>query len=247
MTVAKKILISGPLAVALVIMPVSLSAADEKPADVQQDVRHLQPDKTFKKAQKKLRKAGHYDGKVDGVSGPETAEAVREFQRSKGLPETGQLDARTLDALGIKNEAASSADKEDGPLVDAAQATERTAEKAASATEKGVKKAASTTEKGVRKAGEETGEGLQKAGAAVEDTFDKDKTKAEQRADEVSLTAAETREVQGKLSEMGYYKGKADGVVGADTEEAIRKFQKAKNLPVTGRLDTRTRAELGVK
>jgi murein DD-endopeptidase MepM/ murein hydrolase activator NlpD len=41
-----------------------------------------------------------YRGAVDGVAGPQTAKAVRRFQRRKGLPEGGAIGPRTRAALG---------------------------------------------------------------------------------------------------------------------------------------------------
>lgn len=40
-------------------------------------------------------------GIIDGVIGPKTQLATREFQRVRGLPQTGQLDASTTKALGV--------------------------------------------------------------------------------------------------------------------------------------------------
>jgi murein L,D-transpeptidase YcbB/YkuD len=39
--------------------------------------------------------------KVDGVWGPQTAEAVRDFQRKNGLQASGQLDDQTLQKLNV--------------------------------------------------------------------------------------------------------------------------------------------------
>ena len=36
---------------------------------------------------------------VDGVSGPQTRNALRQFQARQGLPETGTLDNATMEAL----------------------------------------------------------------------------------------------------------------------------------------------------
>lgn len=47
-----------------------------------------------------LRAQGLYRGPIDAISGPETVAAVREFQRTQGLPVTGLADARTRAALG---------------------------------------------------------------------------------------------------------------------------------------------------
>jgi peptidoglycan hydrolase-like protein with peptidoglycan-binding domain len=46
-------------------------------------------------AQQQLQRHGLYKGKVDGQAGPQTQQAIREFQRRYGLPVTGQLDERT--------------------------------------------------------------------------------------------------------------------------------------------------------
>jgi hypothetical protein len=51
--------------------------------------------------QRALDRAGHSPGPIDGIIGPQTASAVRSFQKAKGLP-TGGLTVATLDALGIK-------------------------------------------------------------------------------------------------------------------------------------------------
>lgn len=51
-----------------------------------------------REAQAGLARLGYYEGTVDGIYGPHTREAVIEFQRSRGLQETGQVDAALLDA-----------------------------------------------------------------------------------------------------------------------------------------------------
>ena len=54
-------------------------------------------------AQYQLMSRGYYRGRVDGSYGSRTAFAVRAFQSSAGLPPTGRLDMRTLDAFGLSN------------------------------------------------------------------------------------------------------------------------------------------------
>ncbi|HEY2614695.1 MAG TPA: peptidoglycan-binding domain-containing protein [Chthoniobacterales bacterium] len=44
-------------------------------------------------------------------------------------------------------------------------------------------------------------------------------------------------EVQRWLARVGYYRGPIDGVIGAGTRHAIRSYQRARGLPVTGRID----------
>lgn len=43
--------------------------------------------------------------------------------------------------------------------------------------------------------------------------------------------------VQSELARRGYYKGAIDGVIGSGSREAIRAFQAAQGLPVTGVID----------
>ncbi len=49
--------------------------------------------------QEELAERGYYDGAVDGRYDAETEAAVRRFQSDAGLPATGQIDTRLLDAL----------------------------------------------------------------------------------------------------------------------------------------------------
>jgi hypothetical protein len=45
---------------------------------------------------------------------------------------------------------------------------------------------------------------------------------------------------QGRMSNLGYYFGKVDGVVGPMTQAALKRFQRAKGLEVSGALDEAT-------
>ena len=50
-------------------------------------------------AQVELRNRGLYNGSLDGVLGPQTKQALDQFQAKNGLNRTSSLDARTWDAL----------------------------------------------------------------------------------------------------------------------------------------------------
>jgi len=54
--------------------------------------------------QRQLRSRGYYRGWIDGRYGGGTAFAVRTFQYRLGISPTGQLDIKTLDALGLPAE-----------------------------------------------------------------------------------------------------------------------------------------------
>jgi putative peptidoglycan binding protein len=51
---------------------------------------------------------------------------------------------------------------------------------------------------------------------------------------------------QARLARLGYYPGPLDGDFGPMTSRALRRYQIDYGLPVTGRLDYRTRESLGV-
>jgi peptidoglycan hydrolase-like protein with peptidoglycan-binding domain len=50
-------------------------------------------------AQVELREQGFYKGSLDGVLGPQTKQALGQFQTKDGLARTALLDAQTWDAL----------------------------------------------------------------------------------------------------------------------------------------------------
>lgn len=51
--------------------------------------------------QQRLAAFGHYHGAIDGIFGPQTEQAVREFQASSGLQPDGIAGPRTLARLGL--------------------------------------------------------------------------------------------------------------------------------------------------
>ncbi len=51
---------------------------------------------------------------------------------------------------------------------------------------------------------------------------------------------------QKKLAQLGFYKGTPDGQMGSQTGAAIRRYQIAENLKVTGELNRQTLEQLGI-
>jgi peptidoglycan hydrolase-like protein with peptidoglycan-binding domain len=54
-----------------------------------------------RQVQEALNKAGYNVGYVDGIWGPATQSALRDFQRAKGLEPTGEMDQDVVLALGL--------------------------------------------------------------------------------------------------------------------------------------------------
>jgi peptidoglycan hydrolase-like protein with peptidoglycan-binding domain len=52
-----------------------------------------------RQVQERLKEAGFNPGPVDGQLGPQTREALKEYQKAHGLAQTGQLDEPTRDLL----------------------------------------------------------------------------------------------------------------------------------------------------
>lgn len=73
----------------------SAQRAEAAPPVNQQLVRNVQ---------KELKSEGINPGPIDGIWGPKTSRGVREFQKARGLEDSGQLNGKTLSALGIGDE-----------------------------------------------------------------------------------------------------------------------------------------------
>jgi len=54
-----------------------------------------------REAQQALQDKGYDVGPIDGIMGPKTQAAIREFQQKEGIESSGQLDARTRSRLNV--------------------------------------------------------------------------------------------------------------------------------------------------
>jgi peptidoglycan hydrolase-like protein with peptidoglycan-binding domain len=54
-----------------------------------------------KAVQQALKDAGHDPGAIDGMMGPKTQQALKEYQEKEGLKATGRLDSETASKLGV--------------------------------------------------------------------------------------------------------------------------------------------------
>ena len=51
----------------------------------------------------KLNQKGFNVGEPDGVMGPKTRSALRDFQKKEGIKDTGRLDQDTMSKLGVES------------------------------------------------------------------------------------------------------------------------------------------------
>jgi hypothetical protein len=66
-------------------------------------------------AQMALKDKGHDPGPIDGVMGPRTSAAIRDFQQAENLSTTGQLDAETRSKLMAGSSAPAASPHTTGP------------------------------------------------------------------------------------------------------------------------------------
>ncbi len=69
-------------------------------------VLQAQSSDEIKQAQQVLKDKGFDPGPADGVDGPKTHAALREFQRKQNLAPDGRLGPETMDSLGVKHASA---------------------------------------------------------------------------------------------------------------------------------------------
>jgi peptidoglycan hydrolase-like protein with peptidoglycan-binding domain len=69
-----------------------------------QEAPTLQHQNDAKSAQQALHDRGHYSDKVDGTFGLRTLASIRAYQKAENLPITGQVEAETTAALGVRPE-----------------------------------------------------------------------------------------------------------------------------------------------
>jgi len=62
----------------------------------------------------------------------------------------------------------------------------------------------------------------------------------------MTVSKSVVRQAQDELRDEGYYKGRVDGMVGPQTRRALVAFQHMNNIPMTGRLDSKTITTLGI-
>src|SRR3989475_11984940 len=90
-------------------------------------------------------------------------------------------------------------------------------------------------------------EGKDTVGAKVDRGVEKTKAKARETKDKIAAqteSSADLRQAQMALKEKGHDPGPIDGIHGPRTSAALRSYQKAENIKVTGRLDGETKSHL---
>lgn len=202
---------------------------------------------TIRQVQQTLQSRGFQPGPVDGMMGPATQRAIRSFQRAENLEATGQLNSRTLIALGLQESGAAPPRAEYDPaLIRNVQQT---------LTNRGfnagpIDGILGAPSRDALKRFQQS-ENLEASGELNPQTLaalgiDPQRLPWPDRPTTAGWSAATVREAQRVLTDRGYYSGPIDGVMGPSTRAALLAFQRAENLDPTGGLNRQTLAALGV-
>jgi len=189
----------------------------------------LEPTPTYEAAlaeQTALFRSGEYLGPLDGDPNRDMSDALRQYQRGQGLPVTGVLDDATRAHLGLST----------SPTYKAALAAQSALFRAGyymgpldGDPNRNLSDAISQYQRA---------QGLPVSG--VLDSATRVRLGLDTPASNPVLAA------ENALFRAGDYTGPLDGDPNRDMSDAIRTFQRAQGLPITGALDDATRARLRI-
>lgn len=224
---------------------------------------------TVRMVQHSLIQGGYAVDAADGIWGPKTAAALREFQRAKGLEATGRPDSKTMTALGVPLEgsAATTMQREAAatpPIAtrspsDLKPATIRSIQQALD--DRGLQAgpvdgvwgerttaAIANLQRahGMPASGELDAYTLALLGLLPNGAKPAEPWRASRAPGPADLDPAAIRLIQRSLAEHGHATGSVDGVWGHRTENALREFQRSQGLEPQGKPDVYTLAELGL-
>jgi peptidoglycan hydrolase-like protein with peptidoglycan-binding domain len=183
----------------------------------------------IKALQRQLTWLGFHPGRVDGRYGPQTTEAIRRFQEVRGLPADGVAHPATLTALR--------AGTPDRPFSGRAQ---RVQELQRELTGQGYEPGPDDGRYGPRTTDAvkrfQRAKNLPDDGVADQATL---QALHGQKPNQQPFMRREERvkELQHQLSALGLEPGLIDGRYGPKTTDAVRRFQRAHDLPVDGIAD----------
>jgi peptidoglycan hydrolase-like protein with peptidoglycan-binding domain len=207
-----------------------LSRGEHGGNGMQSGNRYSQSPDEIRSVQQALNDQGYNVGAVDGVMGPNTEDALRQFQQARNLRQTGQPDPETLAALGVGNEGWNQASNQSSQYRSPNQASSRSNQASNQPNQRQYRASSQASNRD-----EDQGQAMSRGKV----------TGNNQGSDEIR-SVHEIRSVQQALNDKGFNAGAVDGIMGPHTRQALKQFQQAQHLRQTGRPDQQTLAALGV-
>lgn len=245
----KLIVLTAPLLVAACVSPDNYNAAPRTVAAAPRiEAPAVQPSAEVRDAQQKLRELGFYDRPVDGIWGPETRTAVERFQGYRGVAVTGALDGPTLNAIRTAD-AAMAVSLSDPTDVRTVQNRLRQLNLYNGAAD-GVwgSDTQVALESFQRTHGLRVGQLTPATVSALglnPAAFRPGVASAASPTMSEPLQPNVVRGIQGRLRQLGFYRGAADGIWGPNTRNALADFQKSRGIEASGVLTPTTTTALG--
>jgi len=167
-----------------------------------------------RQVQTALKDRGFDPGPTDGMMGPKTMKAIRNFQSSQGMTASGMIDEATLVALQIQTAPAtgSTSNPQTSSNIGNSQMPQQ------------------------QQQNQTPPEALPRTEATPSDVG----------VGPTAFDREDVRQAQMALKNRGFDPGELNGMISSQTMDAIRQFQMANGLPVTGKLDQATQAALGI-
>jgi lipid-binding SYLF domain-containing protein/peptidoglycan hydrolase-like protein with peptidoglycan-binding domain len=177
--------------------------------------------KQVREVQTALKQQGFDPGPADGVMGPMTTTALRNFQSHNQLEVTGKIDDKTQVALGVQGSGTASGVSQNNQ----GQSSE--------------------WNRGDQKSNLSQNQGQRQGQASdLSQNRTSDLNQGRQKSADMSMSRDDVMQVQRALRGMEYNPGAENGMMSPETKQAIREFQLLNGLPVTGVPDEATRSAL---
>jgi peptidoglycan hydrolase-like protein with peptidoglycan-binding domain len=193
-----------------------------------------QGDKTVARVQKALSQMGLYHGAVDGLKGPMTSDAIRNYQKIVGLAQTGEVDTALLGEL---NQA---------PAIVSAIPTPRPKREAGAEPDAGhdVEDAAAPEPENAGRLSAAEVDSVEAVVATAGNAGEKIAADTAQDQAAETADAGRVARIQAGLRAFGHDAIEIDGVAAGATIEAIREFQRLFRLEPTGLADEAVEAKM---
>ncbi len=176
--------------------------------------------------QMRLAQAGFYQGNIDGVWGENTKQALRQYQQAVGIQPTGDLNLRTLASLTPSQQ------QQFYGQAPAFQQQPRSQQYQQPQFQPQTQYQPQFQPQTQYQQPQFQHPQFQQQG--------------QQQETQVTFNSSDLRNIQQRLSQLGFYHGNIDGIWGESTAQAVRQYQQARGMQPTGNLNLTTLAALSL-